>query len=360
MLKENKKIVIVTGSLGSGGLERVTALIANWYASKNWNVYIVLLLNVGDNCFVDLDPNVNIISYPNKAEPNSIKKLFLSIKWISFLKKVFKQIKPSVVLAMTLKICALCCLSCNKTTRIVMREISDPKSKVRNRIVDRILFLITQKRVNSIIFQTNWERSCYPLIMQKKGSVIPNPVLVDVEASNEKKLEIVTMGRLLNNQKRHDVLIESFSIFHKKHPDYILKIYGNGPDGNKDMQLIKKLNIEKSVLLKSATPTVHDEIKDASMFVMTSDYEGLSNALVEAMLIGIPCITSNWPGAEDVIKNEINGLIYKRQDINELVMCMEKMLDKSLALKVSSLGKKEKEKYNIENVLPLYGKEIEG
>lgn len=241
-----------------------------------------------------------------------------------------------------------------------MREISDPKSKVRSPFVDFFLFRIC-KSIDSIIFQTEWEKRCYPSFLQEKGVVVFNPIKVYDTSDGIFENKIVTMGRLLNNQKRHDVLIKAFSMFSKNNKDYTLKIYGEGPDFEKDIHLIKKLNIENRVVFCGAQKNVHTLIKNSSMFIMTSDYEGLSNALVEAMLIGVPCISSDWPGASELIENGRNGFIYKRQNVKQLVGFMNALAnDKNLAKTFSENGKKESWKYDLDTILPLYCKAIEG
>lgn len=360
MRKNNKTLAIVTGSLGSGGLEKVTSLIANWYVQNGWKVYIILLLDVGKKVFVQLDERIDVIFYENKKEPGKIKKLLIARKWISFLKEKFNTIQPTIVLAMTLKIAALCSRSIPNDVRLVMREISDPKAKVRNVAFDKMLFNIVSKKVDSIIFQTSWEQKCYPKSLREKGFVVPNPIMVKAKASTNKTKTIVTMGRLLNKQKRHDILLRAFSIFHKRHPDYTLKIYGEGPDKLKDERLIGKLNIRDCAQICTPINNIHEVIKDSKMFIMTSDFEGLSNALLEAMLVGIPCITSDWPGVEDAIKHKFNGLIYKRQNVNELAQLIEELLDTKLANELSLNAQKEYQKYKLETILPLYAKAIEG
>ena len=355
-----KRIIIVTGSLGSGGLERVTALIANHYSNKGWSVFVLCLLSKDNNVFVKLNDDVNVIFYPIKKDISSLGKFIIFRKWISFLKQVFKDIKPDNVLAMTLKIGALCSLSIPKKVRLTLREINDPKSKVRSRFIDSILFFIC-KRVDSIIFQTEWEAKCYPKKLKIKGRVVPNPIDVNVEASGTFNNEIVTMGRLINDQKRHDILIKAFSIFLKEKPDYVLKIYGDGPDLKKDCKLVDKLNLTDKIFFCGAKKNVHELIKNASIFVMTSEYEGLSNALIEAMLIGIPCITSDWNGSSEIIEDGVTGYIFKRNDIFSL---SEKMLalsnDLSLRQFFSNNGKQQKEKYSKSKVLFEYSKIIEG
>ena len=262
---------------------------------------------------------------------------------------------------MTLKIASLCILSRRKENiRICLRETSDPKSKVRNRITDNFLFFICRK-IDAIIFQTQWEKLCYPKFLQKRGLVIPNPVDVKQILSKEKTKKIVTMGRLMNIQKRHDVLIEAFSEFSKEYKDFALIIYGDGPDLEKDKELIKKFHVEDNVIIEKPKVNIHEKIADSYMFIMTSDFEGLSNALVEAMLLGIPCITSDWPGSDEIIRHGENGLIYNRNNICELVQCMKKLADDPhICKKISNNGIKESQKYQPDIVLAKYSALIEG
>ena len=355
-----KKIMIVTGSLGSGGIEKVTSRIANYYQNKQYKVYIVTLLSNSGDSFQTINNDIEIISYKKDVGNNISKKLSI-FSWIKFLKKIFHEIKPNCVLAMTLKIASLCILSRRKENiRICLRETSDPKSKVRNRITDNFLFFICRK-IDAIIFQTQWEKLCYPKFLQKRGLVIPNPVDVKQILSKEKTKKIVTMGRLMNIQKRHDVLIEAFSEFSKEYKDFALIIYGDGPDLEKDKELIKKFHVEDNVIIEKPKVNIHEKIADSYMFIMTSDFEGLSNALVEAMLLGIPCITSDWPGSDEIIRHGENGLIYNRNNICELVQCMKKLADDPhICKKISNNGIKESQKYQPDIVLAKYSALIEG
>ena len=180
-------------------------------------------------------------------------------------------------------------------------------------------------------------KSCYPKFLQKRGLVIPNPVDVKKITFKEKTKTIVTIGRLMNIQKRHDVFIEAFSEFSKEYKDFAMIIYGDGPDLEKDNELIKKFNLEDKVMIEKPKVNIHEKIVDSYMFIMTSDFEGLSNALVEALLLGIPCITSDWPGSDEIIRHGENGLIYNRNNIYELVHCMKKLAnDPYFCKKISS------------------------
>ena len=175
----NKTILIVTGGLGSGGLERITTNIANIYASKGWVVIISCLLDETGTSFYHLDESIQLsFYYQSKYYVKKNRHFSKIVKWIKYLKSLKKQFNPDVVLAMTLRICSLCILSLKtNNNRIVLREISDPKSKARSKVSNFINFIICS-RVSSVIFQTNWEKECYPKYLQKKGYVIPNPISV--------------------------------------------------------------------------------------------------------------------------------------------------------------------------------------
>lgn len=357
-----KKLTIITVSLESGGLERIVSNIANIYVSKGWKVDVLTLLNPEGKVFVKLDNRVNHIFFKDiKTHPSSFQKLISVPKWIKFIRQHLQETNPDCILAMTIKIGSMTILANkNKSTRIVVREISDPKSKARNQFMNLICFKIC-KKADGFIFQTEWEKSCFPKKIQQIGQVIANPVVLTTTASINKRKTIVTMGRLNNFQKRHDVLIKAFSIFAKNHPDYTLEIYGDGPDFEKDQKLIDKLNISEHVFLRHACSDVHEKIRDAECFILTSDYEGLSNALLEAYMMGIPCITSDWPGASEVITNNIDGLIVKRGDISGFAKALSFIVEnKETANHFALNAQKNIHKYDAQYIFSQYENIIEG
>ena len=356
-----KNVCIVTGSLGAGGIEKVTSRIANYYIEKGYKVTLCCLFEGEDNIFVPLDDRIEVLFFKGIKE-SAKHKVLMTGEWIKFLNRTFQERHPDCVLAMTLKIGALCVLARkNMNIRISFRETCDPRTNVRNATFDKLLCILCRK-IDGIIFQTEWEKSCYPKYMQKKGLVIPNPVSVDTFWKyNPENKTIVTMGRIENIQKRHDVLIEAFYVFHKKNPDYHLVIYGNGPDRIDIENRIKRFGLEEFVTIAGTKKNVHSLISEASMFVMTSDFEGLSNALAEAMLMGIPCISSDWPGCSEVITHNLNGYIYTRQNTNELAAYMDDLannIEKKLSF--SSEAKKLSNHFEPDVIIKEYAKIIEG
>ena len=122
-------------------------------------------------------------------------------------------------------------------------------------------------------------------------------------------------------------MIRAFSEFHNEYPDYILSIYGKGEQKAELMDLATSLNISESIVFEDFCEDVDQRIVNASMFVISSDYEGLSNALLEAMAIGLPCISTDSPpgGARMLIHNEYNGLLVPVGDKDEVVKAMKRI-----------------------------------
>lgn len=123
-------------------------------------------------------------------------------------------------------------------------------------------------------------------------------------------------------QKRQDLLIEAFKKLSNEYPEYILEFYGSGEDERAIQELIGQ---RKNIKLCGMTRNVAEAIQNAAMFVLTSDYEGIPNALLEAMSIGVPCISTDCSpgGAAMLIENGINGLLVNQGDVVGLYNAMK-------------------------------------
>lgn len=349
----NKRIMFITGSLGAGGLERIVSNVSNYYAKKGWEVIILLLL--APDVFYQMDDRITIISMSTKKINGRIVNI---IPWIHFIRKNIKVYMPSHIVVMTFKIGALTRIACqNRNIRIIVREINDPsvRSKVMNKITDYYV-----GKCNGIIFQTEWEKKCHSKQCQNIGKIIVNPVLIPCKASVIKNNVIVTTGRLDLKQKSYDELIKAFSIVQKKYPDFKLELYGDGPDLSILKQMVHGLNLDESVIFKGMQKNVHSKISSASMFVLSTKYEGLSNSLLEAFLMGIPCISSNWNGAEEVIDNMKNGILYTKGDYKQLAKYIIYYIENyEVALKFANNAIHEIAKYDINNVIKQWESLIE-
>lgn len=146
------------------------------------------------------------------------------------------------------------------------------------------------------VFQTKEAQEWFPEKLQKKSKIIYNAVKEDfyhVER-NPNHGEIVTCGRL-TEQKNHEILISAFAEVLKKYPYVTLKIYGEGTLRDTLQEQINELGIQDKAFLMGVTNNVEKALETAELFVLSSDYEGMPNALMEAMAAGVPCISTDCP-----------------------------------------------------------------
>lgn len=166
----------------------------------------------------------------------------------------------------------------------------------------------------------------YYSYIKGKVTVIPNPITFESDISlrsfKERDNIIITVGRIEIAQKRNDIQIEAFKIFHQKHPEYKLLIYGSSTNGDdkKIMALVNKYQLNDSVVFAGVTKKVQESMKAAKIYLLTSDYEGIPNSLIEAMMVGLPCVSTNCSpgGASLLIKNGQNGFIVNKGDSQEI------------------------------------------
>lgn len=153
---------------------------------------------------------------------------------------------------------------------------------------------------DKVVFQTKRVSSYFPYL--SNATIIFNPISVSSVSKNTNLKKIVTVGRL-TVQKNQKLLIESFSEVLKKYPNIILEIYGDGEKREELKYIIKTLGVSNNVIFKGNILNVHEAIADAGLFVLSSDYEGLSNALMEAMMMGLPCISTTCAGSDELISD---------------------------------------------------------
>ena len=156
--------------------------------------------------------------------------------------------------------------------------------------------------------------------------IIPNPIEKISIGKVKKEKVIINVGKLMD-QKNQKLLIKAFSKIADKYPEYKLKIYGEGPKRKELESLVKELGLSEKVEMPGWTPDIFDKVAAAELFVLSSDYEGLSNALLEAMMLGVPCISTDCAGSNEIIRNNINGILVPAGGLKELVSAMQRILN---------------------------------
>ena len=296
-----KKIAIILGSMGRGGAERVASILSADYAKQGWQVDLVLLLF--NKVEYELHPNVNVIDLSFSEERSRVKRAPL---WLSGIRKYIKENRPEVVLSFAARINVLVQLACTGLRqKIFISERNDPKCDGRSKLVD-IATKMLYPRAAGCIFQTQRAASYFPQLKNK--TIIANPIAVAEQAAEQKKKKIVKVGRLAP-QKNQKMLIGAFSKIAERFPQHTLDIYGAGELQEELSQYAYALGVGERVIFHGNAPDVHRQIADAEVFCLSSDYEGLSNALLEAMMMGLPCISTDCAGSDEYICSGENGIL---------------------------------------------------
>lgn len=319
------RIAIIVNSLSLGGAERVSLILAEWMTNENIETFLITLNKDREEGY-ELQSTINRvpINYDSTlTKIEIIKELRRELK--------FNNINKVLVMGVPLSVYVVPA-SLGLDITVTISERNDPanfKGKWTTKLLSRSLMVFADR----FIFQTKQAKSYYPKFIQKKSTVIPNPILVESipqKIKGNRAKRIVTAGRLVP-QKNHELLIRAFSEVKNFYPEHTLTIYGNGKDRNKLEVLIKDLRLSNKVFLPGATKQLFSEMIKAEIFVLSSDFEGMPNALIEALAIGIPCISTDCPsgGPKDIINNMHNGILVPTNNIQELANAMMLLLGSS-------------------------------
>lgn len=359
--RNNKmKYLFVNSSLTNGGSERVMSIIANQFAKNEYDTSMLLLR---ENKPVDYEISKRIKCY--QLHYGTKNKLLILIKRFKQVRKYVKEINPDVIIAFMWDInlfTILACLGLHK--KIIISERAHPKVKNKSILIN-ICRTFGQKYLyhlaNKIVLQTEQVKQYYPKRIQKKCIVIPNPInpILPERWNGDREKIIVAAGRL-TEQKNFSMLIKAYARFYKKHQEYELVIYGEGPLKEELIQEAKKLNVDKFVKFPGYVSDVNQKMLKAGIYVSSSNFEGISNSMLEALAMGIPSICTDCPvgGAAMTIKDGENGILIPVGDEDALYEALVKIVENpDFADKISTEAIKVKERFSQEKLFDMW-KEI--
>lgn len=210
------------------------------------------------------------------------------------------------------------------------------------------------RRCDGAVFQTEEERAYYKRL-SGPAAVIPNPLKEGLPApyEGERRREIVNFCRL-NKQKNIPLLIEAFTMLRRDHPEYTVCIYGRGEEKENLIALVQAKHLEQCVFFEDFAPDVHERIKDSAMYVCTSDFEGLSNSMLEAMAIGLPCVCTDCAGggAGMMIRDHENGLLVPVGDARAVYLGMKEIIENpDLGEKLSVAAAAVREQLSVDKIV---------
>ena len=320
--KEHAHIMFVTPSMNYGGAERVMSILMNELINNGFKISLVCL-NDTPVVVYQLSPLIEI-HYLKGVRFNKVKA-FLSP--IHQLRRVMKVLRPDVIVSFFNNTSCFSWLAqLGLNIPIIFSERNDPTHNIKGlnaRFFQKWALTIS----NKIVFQTQGAKSLYKSrSIQNKSVVIYNPLNISNKSANvsEKCYKLVSVGRL-SSQKNQKVLIDAIARISSSYPDLTLTIFGEGNLRTNLEQQIKNLGLTGKVLLPGNESNVIDKIIDYRLFVFSSDYEGIPNALLEAMSIGLPCVSTDCSpgGAKEFINNYENGILVPCNDAEAMSNAIE-------------------------------------
>lgn len=322
------KILILNTDLGYGGAEKMLTFVAN--SLSDVGLKVTFLTYRENNNLQKLNKHVTREHIQLESVGGSILS---GIKTIIKLHKYIKAGGFDLAIAFLTPSQLRLVPACWKTkTKVLVSQRADPfvsRKSITRKIIGKVNDLVFS-RADFFVFQTEKAKIYYSARVRSKSCVIPNPVkpLVRTIDRNSQTIEkrIVSVARLELKQKRQDLIIDAFNKLSRTYPNYKLEFYGTGYDEERISRLAEG---NERIKICGLTRDVAGVIQNATMFVLASDYEGIPNALMEAMSIGVPCVSTDCSpgGAALLIENNVNGLLVQRNNSDKLYNAMKFMID---------------------------------
>ena len=356
MMDYKKRILFVTDTFGYGGAEKQITFVAEGLLKRGYIVGICNL-NQGERnegkrgVSGDIELFTANITYKNAIKTN--------YELIAFTLKTARSFKPNVIVGFK-QLANFCTSLAGMLLGIpsVISERADPFREYANIKGLTKIKLWFINHATGGVFQTEQASCFYRKQLRDNSVVIPNPIFIkgDVPLLNYSALPktVISLGRIDNKQKRLDVMLEAFAKFHIFHPDYTLKIYGNGEDEVLVRQWIFDKGLNACVQMMGVSTNPVQDLGRSGIFFITSDYEGISNSLLEAMACGLPVVsTDHTPGGARLLINDgENGLLAPMGDVDALCHALRLYAENSsLAERCGRNAKQVLERFAPERIL---------
>lgn len=373
------KIIYIFKSLANkGGTERILIDKMNYLAAKPGYEVFVLTYEQGDHPYAyPLSPKVQHTDlncrFFTLRKYNPAKRIFVALQLFQQYKKAFnnkiQDIQPDIVVCTTYSYADIYLTArlSPKISTIIESHVAKASIEYGRRAsgpfktlltsIDRYIFKQVA-RCSALVTLTQADAQAWQAV--KKAIVIPDftsyyPKQI---SSHKDSKSIICVGRLDNQQKGYDLLIDSWAQVHPLHPDWKINIYGSGGDKQKIQDLIHARQLQDSILLHEATPDIYSKYLESDFYVMSSRYEGFALVLAEAMCCGLPCISFNCPyGPSDVIRNGEDGLLVEAENTKALAESICYFIENKEVRKKMGLKARENiKRYLPDNIMPQWEK----
>ena len=343
------KILIINNGLSGGGIERASSSLANYFSDLGYQVQVLALYQ--DDIVFKLNNSIKFVE--PRFNRSTLGKLNYIFKLIGYIRTETKIFNPTTVLAFSewtnpYVVLALMGLK----YPIYLSDRMHPLAKLP--IISELLKRIIYRFASGLIAQTNFaKRILYNKTRSNRIYVIHNPVNI-IKKTKDKEIDlIVSVGRL-SPEKGHKYLIKAFSML--KNNDWKLVLIGDGSERKSLEKLVSDLSLNDKVIFTGHLTNFSKYLTQAKIYVLPSLKEGFPNSLIEAMALGKASISTDFfDGHNEIIENEINGILVSPANVDELFLAIENLIiNNSLRLRIGKEATKIAEKLEFSKIAKQY------
>lgn len=358
-----------------GGVERILVDKMNYLADVyGYDVYLITSAQ-GNHPFsfplsskvkhTDINARFHV-QYQYKYLKRLWMKLKLDRQFRQRLSRAVAQIDPDILIGTTYyKADVICRMKC-RAKKIIeshcAKTYTGQNDGIKRNFLVQWLYNIQlarynrtiEKKSDAIVALTEGDAGEW----DKKGKVfvIPNMTVQMSETRASCEIHrVISAGRLIY-QKGYDLLIETWKFVYRKHPDWKLDIFGNGPLYDELHKQISDNGLEKVITIYPPTLRITEEYLQSSIYVMSSRYEGFGLVLIEAMSCGLPCISYDCPhGPETIITHNKNGILIPKNNIKQMANAICFLIEHGDIRKAYGMdAKRSIQRFNSANIMPQW------
>ncbi|WP_019141893.1 glycosyltransferase family 4 protein [Noviherbaspirillum massiliense] len=359
-------LVIFIHSMGSGGAERVTANMANYWAAKGWEITIVTLAPRSLD-FYELHPSVKRVALNSDGDSgNVLAGLLQNLHRVLALRRVLREIRPRIALAMMTTANVLLAMAAfGLNVRVIGSEHTHPPQYPLSALWERLRRLayrwldavtaLTSESAHWLKVHTSARR--VPVIPNAAPWPLPvqEPRLSPDAVCRPGRKLMLAAGRLVE-YKGFDWLIEAFANLAHKHPSWDLVILGDGPQSHALQAQLRAAELEERIFLPGRAGNVGEWYERADLYVMSSRFEGFGNTLAEALTYGVPAVSFDCDtGPREIIRHEVDGLLVPPEDVAGLTAVLDRVMgDDEMRQSLAARAVEARDRFSMERIAGMW------